>query len=47
MDITGIAKSHQAGIQKSGKASSRRERKLFDSPGEDNGIRQTSAIPKS
>ena len=31
MDITGIAKSHQTGIQKSGKASSKKDWKLFDS----------------
>ena len=31
MDITGIAKSHQAGIQKSGKASSKKDWKLSDS----------------
>ena len=31
MDITGIAKSHQAGIQKSGKTSSNKEWKLSDS----------------
>ena len=31
MDITGIAKSHQAGIQKTGKASSKKEWKLSDS----------------
>lgn len=31
MDITGIAKSHQAGIQKSGKPSSKRDWKLSDS----------------
>jgi hypothetical protein len=31
MDITGIAKSHQAGIQKTGKASSGKEWKLSDS----------------
>lgn len=31
MDITGIAKSHQAGIQKAGKESSRKEWKLSDS----------------
>ena len=31
MDITGTAKSHQTGIQKSGKASSKKDWKLFDS----------------
>ena len=31
MDITGIAKSHQAGIQKTGKASSKKDWKLSDS----------------
>ncbi len=31
MDITGIAKSHQAGIQKSGKKSSKKDWKLSDS----------------
>ena len=31
MDITGIAKSHQAGIQKSGKPSPKKEWKLSDS----------------
>ena len=31
MDITGIAKSHQVGIQKTGKPSSKKEWKLFDS----------------
>ena len=31
MDITGIAKSHQAGIQKLGKTSSNKEWKLSDS----------------
>ena len=31
MDITGIAKSHQTGIQKSGKASSKKDCKLSDS----------------
>ena len=31
MDITGIAKSHQTGIQKSGKASSKKDWKLSDS----------------
>ncbi|WP_298030843.1 hypothetical protein [uncultured Dysosmobacter sp.] len=31
MDITGIAKSHQAGIRKSGKTSSKKEWKLSDS----------------
>jgi len=31
MDITGIAKSHHADIQKTGKASSRKEWKLSDS----------------
>ena len=31
MDITGIVKSHQAGIQKTGKASSKKEWKLSDS----------------
>lgn len=31
MDIIGIAKSHQAGIQKSGKASSKKDWKLSDS----------------
>ena len=31
MDITGITKSHQAGIQKTGKASSGKEWKLSDS----------------
>ena len=31
MDITGIAKSHHAGIQKTGKASSKKEWKLSDS----------------
>ena len=31
MDITGIAKSHKAGIQKTGKASSKKEWKLSDS----------------
>ena len=31
MDITGIAKSHHAGIQKTGKPSSKKEWKLSDS----------------
>ncbi len=31
MDITGIAKSHQAGIQKTGKKSSKKDWKLSDS----------------
>ena len=31
MDITGITKSHQAGIQKTGKKSSKKEWKLSDS----------------
>ena len=31
MDIIGIVKSHQAGIQKTGKASSKKEWKLSDS----------------
>ena len=31
MDITGIAKSHHAGIQKAGKPSSKKEWKLSDS----------------
>jgi len=31
MDITGLAKSHHADIQKTGKASSRKEWKLSDS----------------
>lgn len=31
MDITGIARSHQAGIQKSGKASFKKDWKLSDS----------------
>ena len=31
MDITGIAKNHQTGIPKSGKASSKKDWKLFDS----------------
>ena len=31
MDITGIAKSHQTGIQKTGKASSKKDWKLSDS----------------
>ncbi len=43
MDIIGIAKSHHAGIQKTGNASSRMEAVRFP-PGEDNRMRRRMSI---